>query len=225
MFAASNIAKGGGNFYVYRTFSEQKVEIKPGDVLEYDVYLFAKNPQPVGGIDIDTSDGGYLRDSSSAVDQNKLRAHGDTQLEPAKGKWYHRKIPLDAIKGKQSARWNVVSEGDAAGVYVQFVDNVAVTRGDKSSVKIEPDDKLFDSSHLNKEGYSQYMLLKNVDRASIADGADLGKFVDKEMGRLGVKLKLDGLRGEMELARKMADRSNDPHARVTRRGGAADRQG
>src|SRR3954470_14049398 len=108
MFAASNIAKGGGNFYVYRAFSEQKLDFAAGDVMEYDVFLYAKNPQPVGGIDIDTTDGGFLRDSSTAIDQNKLRAHGDTQLERAKGKWYHRKIPLDALKGKHAARWNVV---------------------------------------------------------------------------------------------------------------------
>jgi alpha-mannosidase len=33
------------------------------------------------------------------------------------------------------------------------------------------------------------------------------------MGRLGVKLKLDTLRSEIELARKMANRSGDPHAK------------
>src|SRR4051812_42228429 len=67
MFAASNIAKGGGNFYVYRAFSEQKLEFAGGDVMEYDVYLYAKNPQPVGGVDVDTTDGRFLRDGSTAI--------------------------------------------------------------------------------------------------------------------------------------------------------------
>jgi len=39
MFAARNIAKGGGNFYIYRSFSKEKVDLIKGDALEYDVEM------------------------------------------------------------------------------------------------------------------------------------------------------------------------------------------
>ena len=44
MFAARNLAKGDGNFYIYCSFSDQKLKIEPGDALEYDVYVYKDNP-------------------------------------------------------------------------------------------------------------------------------------------------------------------------------------
>src|SRR5437762_7430213 len=85
MFAARNIAKGSGNFYIYCTISNEKLKIEKGDVLEYDVYLSPDNPLPVGGVDFAT-DRGSLRDSS-AVDQNGIRAHGNFKVKEAVGKW------------------------------------------------------------------------------------------------------------------------------------------
>src|SRR5678816_3145262 len=67
MFAARNIAKGNGNFYLYCKISNEKLKIEKGDVLEYDVYLSPDNPLPVGGVDFAT-DGG-------AVSYTHLRAH------------------------------------------------------------------------------------------------------------------------------------------------------
>ena len=52
-----------------------------GDALEYDIYLYAANPEPAGGIDIET-DKANLRDSHS-VDQDKHDVHGHTPLPQA----------------------------------------------------------------------------------------------------------------------------------------------
>src|SRR4051794_30452027 len=130
MFAARNLAKGNGNFYVYCSFADDKVKIAPGDALEYDVYLDPANPMPRGGIDVDV-DGNHdsLRDTP-AVDQNKLRAHGDADLSRAAGKWYHRRIALDPIAGHTTRDWNLVFEGDKPGRYIQFIDDIMVTRAD-----------------------------------------------------------------------------------------------
>src|SRR5436190_910355 len=38
MFAARNIAKGNGNFYIYCNVSNEKLKIEKGDALEYDIY-------------------------------------------------------------------------------------------------------------------------------------------------------------------------------------------
>src|SRR3954470_8810317 len=99
MFAAKNLAKGDGNFYVYCSFADDKVKLAPGDVLEYDVYLDPANPMPVGGIHIDVNDNHDSLRDTPAVDQNHLRAHGDADLSGASGKWYHRRIALDPIAG------------------------------------------------------------------------------------------------------------------------------
>ena len=49
MFAANNIAKGGGNFFIYAQFSDKRIDLKPGDALEYDIFLNPANPVLGGG--------------------------------------------------------------------------------------------------------------------------------------------------------------------------------
>jgi alpha-mannosidase len=209
MAVARNLANGGGNFFLYATFSTQRLAIQPADVLEYDVYLDKANPQPVGGVDVDTGRGN-LRDSG-AVDQNSLRAHGDTDLRRAVGHWYHRTIPLKALEGQRVRRWNVQFEGDAGGTYAQFIANIRVARGDGSAVPIEFDFKPADPQVPMKEGYSRYLLLKTIERSRITDGVDLTDFVKKEMEQLAVKTQLEDLRVQIELARKMSERVKDEH--------------
>src|SRR5262249_22194918 len=149
-----------------------------GDALEYDIYVFKDNPRAGGGVDIDTNRAN-LRDTH-AEDQNHLRAHADTELKPAVGKWYHRRIPLEKLAGQETTWWNVVFEGDSAGTYTQFIANVAVVHADGSTKVIYGGGEPAKIDHVNKEGYSQHYVLKAVPRAAIADGADLTAFVDKE---------------------------------------------
>jgi alpha-mannosidase len=209
MAVARNISSGSGNLYLYCVFSRQELMIQKGAVLEYDVYLAKQNPQPRGGIDIDT-DRGNLRDSA-AIDQNKLRAHGDANLKRAVGKWYHRQISLDPIAGQKTIRWTVQSEGDKPGTYVQFIDNVAVTRADGSRVVIYDGGEAPEEEVTGKEGYSRYVMLKAVDRSSIIDNSDLSLLIKQQTESYSVKIQLEDLRTQIDLARQMADRSKDQH--------------
>jgi alpha-mannosidase len=209
MFAARNIAKGGGNFYIYKSFSNEKLAIAKGDVLQYDVYLFKGNPQSGGGVDFDTNRAN-LRDSHSE-DQNQIDAHNGREMKPAEGKWYHRKIPLDKLAGQETVRWNVVCEGDPAGTYVQFIDNVVVAHADGSRKVIYENGEPAKIDYVHKEGYSQHYVLKAVPRATIADGANLDSFVANELKRFDVVYKLEDLNAQIEVARTIADRTKDPH--------------
>src|SRR4051812_18395747 len=205
MFAARNISNPGANLYLYYTFSTQGVDFKKGDTLDYDLYLAKSNPSTAGGIDVDTVGNVSLRDTKTE-DQNHLLAHPGTELPKASGHWYHRTISLDKLADRHATKWNVVAEGDARGGYIQFVDNVIVTHADGSKDVIYDNGEPAARTMAQKEGYSQSVLLKTVDRASIKDDADMAKFNDNELKRFALQSSLDGVRGEIELARKIADR-------------------
>lgn len=210
MFAARNISKPGANFYLYYTFSTKGVEIRKGDVLEYDLYVAKSNPSAAGGIDFDTDNGANLRDSHSE-DQNRVAAHPNTAVTQASGHWYHRTINLDKMAGRHATKWNLVAEGDERGGYIQFVDNVVVTHADGTKETVYDNGEPAARAMAQKEGYSQSILLKPVGRASIKDDADMTKFFDAELKRFAIQSQLDEVRNEIELARKMADRVKDPH--------------
>ena len=99
-FCAENLAKGPGNWYV--PFSKSRYTIQDGDVLEYEIYLPESNPEMKGGIDVQVEGHDLPQElkalpalrESKLKDQNGIRLHGDGILEPARGKWYHRKFDL-----------------------------------------------------------------------------------------------------------------------------------
>jgi alpha-mannosidase len=214
IFAARNLAKGEGNFYLYCSFSDQKVKIAAGDVLEYDVYLDPANPMPRGGIDIDV-DGNHksLRDTP-AVDQNNLRAHGDADLSSASGKWYHRKIALEPIAGRTTRSWRLVFEADKPGRYIQFLDNVIINRADGSRVVIYENGNPARRVVQGKEGYSQHVLLTSVPREQIADGKDVASLIDKQMQLWSRQERLDSIRTEVETAGVVSQRSDNEHLKT-----------
>src|SRR5262245_34523501 len=209
MFGATNLAEGGGNFFIYCQFARGRFPIREGDVLEYDLYLCATNPTASGAIDIDT-ERASLRDSGS-VDQNGLRAHADARLEPARGKWYHRKIALAKLVGQKTRRWNLVFEGDKSGNYAQFIDNVAIVHADGARDVVYDGGEPIRNPNISREGYSRQVLLKPVPRDQITDGADLSKMVTRDLDGLALKVKLDDLRAQIEIVHKLADSMNDAH--------------
>ncbi|HZZ44182.1 MAG TPA: glycoside hydrolase family 38 C-terminal domain-containing protein [Tepidisphaeraceae bacterium] len=210
MFAARNISNPGPNFYLYYTFSNQGLDIKKGDVLEYDIYLSPTNPMAGGGIDFDTTGNVSLRDTQSE-DQNHLRAHPNTSLPQATGHWYHREISLEKLVGRHATKWNLAAEGDQRGGYIQFFDNIDVAHADGTKSVIYDNGEPAARAMAQKEGYSQTVLLKPVDRALIKDGGDVTNVVDGELKRFALQSQLDEVRAEIELARKMADRAKDLH--------------
>lgn len=209
MFAARNISNPGANFYLYYTFSTQKIPLQKGDQLSYDLYAAKSNPSPAAGLDIDT-DRGNLRDSNTNDTDNRS-AHPNTALP--QGKWVHRTIPLDKLDGQSTKKFNLVAEGDARGGYVYFVDNVLITNPSDPTRKFV----IYDNGQpaaramAQKEGYSQTVLLKPVDRAAITDDLDPATFVDAELKHFALQSRIDALRGELDISRKIADRTNDPH--------------
>lgn len=208
LFVARNISSSGPNYFLYYTFSNKRVDIRKGDVLKYDIYLSKSNPEPCGGIDIETLEVN-LRDSG-ATDQNNLSAHPNTSLEPAIGHWYHREISLDKLVGQRARRWILGAEGDARGTYVQFVDNVLIARADGTKAEIYTNGPPTAHQVAMKEGYSKEVLLKPVPRAVVKDNVDLNTFVDAEVQHFAIAAKLDDLRAQIDLAKYISRRTNDP---------------
>jgi alpha-mannosidase len=207
MFVARNISNPGPNFFLYYAFSGKRVDFRKGDVLEYDIYLAKSNPVPCGGIDIDTlSDS--LRDLG-VTDQNQLSAHPATNLPAAVGHWYHREIPLDKLAGERARNWAVAAEGDIRGTYVQFFDHILVKHADGSQTIVYDGGPPAMHRILQKEGYSQAVVLKPVDRVAVKANVDLDSFVDSEVRYFALQGGLDDLRRQMELASKVADELKD----------------
>lgn len=180
LFAARCLAKGTGNFFMYYKFADDRVEIENGDRLEYDVYLSPDCPLMKGGIDAQLAGGGSLRDSA-ATDQDGLRAHGDALLDKARGRWLHRVIDLAPIAGHTTDRWDLVFEGDAPGLYAQFVDAVAVVHADGSRYAIYANGKPSRDDIDWKEGYSQDARTAVVPRADVVEGEAVREVIDREL--------------------------------------------
>ncbi len=92
-------ASGTGNRYYYRDIAHPNYTVAPGDVLEYDIYFPVSSESFEGGIDLVYANGSSelwnLRGDPGALDQNSVPAHPSMSLELyAKGKWYHREIPI-----------------------------------------------------------------------------------------------------------------------------------
>ena len=171
MFVTHNIANPGANFFLYESIGGKRVMFRKGDVLAYDIYLAKSNPEPCGGIDVETLSNS-LRDSNAA-DQNGLSAHPHTSLPQAVGHWYHREIPLDSLDGQRSRTWTVVSEGDARSVYVQFFDHIFIKRADGSRMVIYNGGNPGKHEIVRREGYSRVVVLQAVPRSEILDGVNL----------------------------------------------------
>lgn len=128
----------GGNDYHYVALTgPASYTLQAGDVLQYDVYWAKRGPAPQRiAVDLAGTLGATpvtLR-ASSAVDQNGLAAHPNTDLTArARGTWYHRDIPIPAgLQGATINTYLIASECDAgeAGTTVRpraFLRNIKIT--------------------------------------------------------------------------------------------------
>lgn len=208
MLIGNCIAAGPGNFFLYHLFSNREIEFREGDVLEYDVYLAPANPMAKGGVEVLFSDGGTpLRDvrgeEGKIRDQNGLTSHGDAILEKAVGAWYARRIPLDAVAGRTANAWTLVFEGDEEGVYVQFVDNVAVARADGSLLAVYEDGPPTRNQIDHKEGYSKYPVLEAVERAQVIEGLGLASMIDRIAAEDERRREIEELREGIDLVEQL----------------------
>ncbi|MCX7012808.1 MAG: hypothetical protein NTW86_09670, partial [Candidatus Sumerlaeota bacterium] len=181
LFSDECLARGKGNFNIYQHFSDKHVGFKAGDTLEYDIFIDRSSPNPRGGLDLYMRQSGALRaaDNKDLKDDRGISVHPDTPLEPAYGRWYHRRIPLDSVAGKSAQSWDVVFEGDEAGRYTLFLDNILVRRADGSVVEVYTGGPAPSAPDPGASGYSLHRVLRPVARARVQEGADLRTLIEE----------------------------------------------
>ena len=99
--------------------------------LEYQTRVSSKSPVYSAGMDAVAADGRTLS-GSGAKDENNLSADPDADLsDHAVDKWYHRKIPLNALNGSDLVELSLAFKtgGHSGGVYRAFFDNIQITDG------------------------------------------------------------------------------------------------
>jgi PKD repeat protein len=153
--------------YAYVDIWRGSAPIEAGQFLEFQVAMFSGNPVFSGTVDLHTSDGSTLGDSD-AKDQNDVSAHPSADLsEYARDKWYHRKIPLDALAGKTLDGVMIATYGDEhkAGLFRIYVDNIQITDGEHILTAIYIDEDVIpitntststEASFVGAEGMSDY---------------------------------------------------------------------
>lgn len=209
-YVNQNLAKGNGNFFSYFQISDQRITVQPGDTLVYSVLLDPKGPIAKGSVDIDfVDDGNPLRDSG-LDDQNGIRAHGDGLLTPAVGKWYTRRIGLDAQQGRTTRSWTLAFEGDLNGRYAMFVDDVYIERKDGTKVFVyqngEPPLHVVD----NVSGYSTKPTCVSIDKSSVVENANLDDLIAK-IDLKGERMRaLEEVRKDIDVAKRYLERNPDP---------------
>ena len=119
--------------HTYIDIWKGSILVEAGMFLQFQVTMFPGNPTFQGSVDLHTSDGGNLRDSGAA-DQNDVSAHPSADLsEYARGKWYNRKISLDALAGKTIDGVMIATDSSehAAGIFRVYVDNIQITNNER----------------------------------------------------------------------------------------------
>jgi len=130
--------------WLYQTFSQRPLKVSKGDALAYEVFLPADAETTAGHVDVDVRGENWkssLRalkvDGKNITDQNGRAAGGVG--EPARGQWYARRIPLDALAGKQIAGWQIGMSARKAGLRLMVSDNVRVHRADGTTITLYDD--------------------------------------------------------------------------------------
>jgi len=209
-FVTSNLAKGNGNFFEYYTFSRKKIAVRQGDLLIYSILIDGHSPETKGGVDIDFEDDGAPLRDVGIVDDQGIRVHGDGILSAAKGKWITRKIPLDAVRGRTTATWNIQEEGDAFGRYAQFLDDIYIQHADGSKDVVYDNGTPQGGEVASSSGYSNYPACVEVDRAEVKENTDLDPLI-AELDKFAERMRsLEEARKDVDLAEKFVKRNPDP---------------
>lgn len=214
---AENLSDGPGNWLVYIEISKSPYTFQKGDHLEYDIYLPGDSPELKGGVDFDFKEKGlpsefaahpYAREHGF-VDQNKLKLHGDAILTHAKDAWYHREFDLSRLAGVEVHRWNVHFEGDKKGKYVQFIDNVRITRDGKPVFTVYDNERDPEWSPRQNSGYSQKSMVATMPRAEVGDASKVGEAMARIERQFKLREARQQFRTEMDMAKKVAKESGD----------------
>jgi alpha-mannosidase len=197
LVSASCLAKGDGNFYLYQAFSQKNVKFAKGDVLEYSEYLNPSNPEQRISVDIQFNNGN-LRDSG-CKDQDGFRAHADTVVNAAVGRWHKRTFNLDEFAGRTASYWSVAFEGNKYGRYVVFLKDVVVRHADGGVTVIygggAPDAV---KTEMNSQ-YSRYVATQAVPQAAVSDDAARAKTTEDALMRLDCMTRLEEATAGLDL--------------------------
>ncbi len=214
---AENIAEGQGNFYLYAQISDAAYTIQKGDRLEYDIYLPGSNPMLRGGVDADfkrkdlpaeLDSRPWLRDQR-LVDARDLYLHGDSDLEPARDRWYHRSFDLSKLAGVTLERWTVQFEGDRPGRYIQFLDNIRVTRDGQPVFAIYDNGPAPEVEVRLAEGYSRTVLITTATRDEAMSDGNAAQIIEEARRVNQMRTARDAFRTEMDVARTLARHLKD----------------
>ncbi len=182
--------KGQGHrrAHLIHCISKRRVRIARGDVLEYEIFVPSKSLVNNGGVDVLFTDQRMRRfrdvqvDGKSVTDQNGIPSHPAARLDRAVGKWYARKIPLDAAAGRTTERLVLIHHGSRAGDYVILLDNIRIRRADGPAVTYYENGAAPLGETVRAEGYSKHPGLISVPRAAASPARDLAHFA-----RLGAR--------------------------------------
>jgi alpha-mannosidase len=209
--SAENIVTGPGNWFMYVEISDRPHTIQPGDCLEYDIYLPALNPSLHGGVDADLqgehlppalAGRPWLRDCG-IKDQSGILLHADGTLTPAREQWYHRRFDLSPAVGGVVARWNVVFEGDEPGRYVQFLDNIRITRDGQTVLAVYENGPPPEIEIRQNEGYSRQVLVTTAPREGTPDDQAVGAILARARVENELRTARDHFRAELDVARRL----------------------
>ncbi len=209
-FVSANLAKGKGNYFTYLEFSTQRLTVKTGDVLAYDIFLSPKNPVAKGGIDVSFDDNGDALRDTGVTDQNGIRAHGDGLLKEAVGKWLARRISLEGVKGRIANGWSLNFEGDEPGVYAQFVGDIAVNHMDGSRTVIYESGALPTKNLLATEGYTRKPSCITIPRSQVSSDKAEELIAEVQKGADRIR-QIDEARKDLALAKQFLERHPDQH--------------
>ena len=180
MFGSENLARGNGNWFTYLQISDRQLKIQTGDVLKYSVFLDPNNPSPKGGVNVEFGADTPLRDMG-LNDQNGIRAHGDGLLTPAVGKWYTRTISLNDAAGETTSAWTIDFEGDEAGRFVQFLNDIEVDHPDGSKTVIYDGGSPQMTQLETANGYTNKPVCYPVPVSEVVAGPGLETMIQKAM--------------------------------------------
>lgn len=117
----------GRDAFATVAFTTRFMELKKGDVLEYDVMIPKADPQFQGGVVVEgPGEAGTLLCDS-------YRGLSGAQ---AVGQWTHRVAPLDALAGQSVSRWELRMESKSMGEHAIYVDNVIVRHASGEKVSL-----------------------------------------------------------------------------------------
>jgi alpha-mannosidase len=212
LMAGTNLSKNG-NFYVYYDLNGPQITIKPGDVLEYDLFIPGNSTMGNGGADIMFHQDVLPVRDLGTPDQNGLRVHPEEVIPQAKDTWYHREIKLDKAAKSTVRIWALVLEGDLLGPYSIFVDNMGIRHADGTWTWAYQNGAAPKGAHVDgNNGYSKTVVLRAVPRSEVT-AARAPALVAREVKRAGQEQLIADYQHDVEYVENFAKNApaNNPY--------------